>query len=246
MMFIPTEWLLASALVAIYLFDSAHFLCIGEAVIATRLGSLRALSFGSSFEVGGRRPYVPNPFTPCWPELRAEWDMSGHSRTAPDMVTAEMTSRLRVLEPIGWLSTACAVLMVIVAPIALVTGQDRIFVIAAVLCFLIAAVASVGVLRRRRVLGLSVWQAVSIIAVAMVCLPCSGNLARAVSIQRCWTLPASELPSLGFDTARIPGIEGDLRELLARAQRLLPEDSAEHRVVSAQLKLVEASLNERE
>jgi hypothetical protein len=244
-MFIPTEWFLASALVAIYICDSAHFLYIGEAVIATRIGSLRLLSFGSSFEVGGRRPYLPNPFVPWWPELRVQWDMSGLSRTAPEQVAAEMKSRLRALEPIGWLSSACMVLIVIVAPIALVTGQERAFVTAAFLCFVIAAVACFVLLRRRSVLGLSVWQAISLIAVAMVCLPCSGNLARAAANQRCWTLPASELPSLGFDAARIPGIERELRDLLARTQRLLSEDSAEYRLVGAQLKLVEERLNER-
>ena len=34
---------------------------------------------------------------------------------------------------------------------------------------------------------------------ALVCLPCAANLARAVSTHRRWTLAASDLPALGFD-----------------------------------------------
>lgn len=244
-MFVPPEWLLASALIAVYLFDSAHFLCIGEAVISTRFGSPRRLSFGSSFELGGRRPYVPNPLTPCWPELRVEWDTSGHGLTASEQVRTEMKQQLQAARPIGWLAAACTGLIVIVAPLALVTGHERAFVASALLCVVCAVPACVLVLRRRTNLGLSSWQAVSLIVVTLVCLPCSGNLARAVSIHRRWTLPASELPFLGFDTSRISSIETELREMLARAQRLWSEDSTEYRLVNAQLKLLDARLNER-
>jgi hypothetical protein len=242
----PTEWLLAAALVAVYLFDSAHFLCIGEAVVVTRRGSLRQLSFGSAFELGGRRPFLPNPLAPLWPELRIEWDVTGDCRAAPAQVKAEMESRLRTLRPIGWLSALCAVLIVVIAPIALVTGSERAFVTAALLCVLSAAVACCALLYRRKNLGLSAWQTVAVIVVTMICLPCSGNLARTLAVQRRWTLPASELPSLGFDAARIPGIEGRLQEILARAQRFCSEDSVEYRLVGAQLKLVRSRLNERQ
>lgn len=230
---------------AVYLFDSAHFLRIGEAVVMTRRGSLRQLSFGSAFELGGRRPFLPNPFAPLWPELRIEWDLSGQCRTTPAEVKAEMESWLRMLRPIGWLSALCAILIVVVAPIALVTGSEQAFVTAAMLCVVSAAVACCAVLYRRRNLGLSAWQTVSVIVVAMVCLPCSGNLARTLAMQKRWTLPASELPSLGFDAARIPDIEGRLQEILARAQRFWSEDSVEYRLVGAQLKLVTSRLNAR-
>ena len=230
---------------AVYLFDSAQFLRIGEAIVLTRHGSLRHLSFGSSFELGGRRPFLPNPFVPLWPELRVEWDMSGRCQATPEQVRAEMESRLRALRPIGRLSALCAILIVIVAPLALLTGSERAFVIAALLCVISAAIACCVVLYRRKHLGLSAWQTFALIAVGMVCLPCAGNLARAVAIQKRWTLPASELSLLGFDTIRIPGIEVRLREMLARTQRLLPEESAEHRLVVAQLKLVASRLDEQ-
>jgi hypothetical protein len=242
----PTEWLLSAALVAVYLFDSAHFLSIGEAVVVTRRGSPRQLSFGSAFELGGRRPFLPNPFAALWPELRIDWDVSGHCRATAAEVKTEMESRLRMLRPVGWLSAACAILIVIVAPVALVTGSERAFVAAALLCVVSAATACCTVLYRRRNLGLSGWQTASIVFVAMICLPCSGNLARAVAMQKRWRLPASELPALGFDAARIAGIEARLEEILARAQQFLAEDSAEYRLVGAQLQLVRSRLNERQ
>jgi hypothetical protein len=243
-MYMPTEWLLAGALVAIYLFDSAYFLRIGEAVAVTRRGSVLRLALGSSFEVGGRRPYLPNPFTPGSPALRIDWDMSGHSGANPDAVSAEMTARVRLTAPIGWLSTVCAFLMALVAPLALVAGQQQLFVIAAVLCLLLTAAASILLLRRRRALGLSVWQAVSLIVIAIVCLPCAGNLARAVAAQRIWTLPAAQLPRLAQGAAARRVTETTLRDLLARTQRLLPDESTEYRTVSEQLKLLEAAVSE--
>ena len=241
----PTEWLLSAALVAVYLFDSAHFLSIGEAVVVTRRGSPRQLSFGSAFELGGRRPFLSNPFTPLWPELRIDWDISGHCRATAAEVKTEMR-RLRMLRPVGWFSAACAILIVIVAPVALVTGSERAFVAAALLCVVSAAIACCTVLYRRSNLGLSAWQTASVVFVAMICLPCSGNLARAVAMQKRWRLPASELPALGFDAARIAGIEARLEEILARAQQFLAEDSAEYRLVGAQLQLVRSRLHERQ
>ena len=53
----------------------------------------------------------------------------------------------------------------------------------------------------------------------MICLPCSGNLARTLAMQKRWTLPASELPALGFDAARIAASRARLQEILARAQQ---------------------------
>ena len=243
-MYIPTEWLLAGALVAIYLFDSAYFLRIGEAVVVSRGGSVLRLTFGSPFELSGRRPYLPNPFTPGWPALRIDWDMSGHPCPSPEAVSAEMISRLRLVAPIGWLSTVCAFLIVLVAPLALIAGQQQVFVIAAVLCLLLAVAASILLLRKRRPLGLSVWQAVSLVVIAIICLPCAANLARAVSAHRIWTLPAAQLPRLAPRVAERRVTEIALRELLARTQRLLPDESTEHRVVSAQLNLLEAAVNE--
>ena len=103
-----------------------------------------------------------------------------------------------------------------------------------------------GALSKKESWSFGVADCPSIVVVAMICLPCSGNLARAVAMQKRWRLPASELPALGFDAARIAGIEARLEEILARAQQFLAEDSAEYRLVGAQLQLVRSRLNERQ
>jgi len=84
------------------------------------------------------------------------------------------------------------------------------------------------------------WQAVSISAVALICLPCSGNLGRATAIKRRWTAQASDLPDLGFEVTERAVNEGKVREMLTRAQRLCAEGTMEYQLVTAQLKQLEA------
>jgi hypothetical protein len=237
------EWLLAGALVAIYVLDSIHFLRIGEAVVSTRPASLRGLSFGSVFELGGRRPYLPNPLTPWRSELRVDWSTSVQGSTS-EQIALEMRQHLRTLRPIGWFASACAGLIAVIAPLALVIGHEGAFAVSVLLCVLCALPACVLVIRRRQPLGLSGWQAVSVSVVALVCLPCSGNVARAAAIQRRWTVQATDLPRLGFEVDQRAGIESRVREMLMRAQRLWAEDSAEYRSVTSQLEQLEASPHE--
>jgi hypothetical protein len=242
-MYVSPEWLLAAGLVAIYLFDSVQFLQIGEAVVSTRRASLRTLSFGSSFELGGRRPYLPNPLTPWWPELLIDWTASSRG-PMPEQLTTEMRQHLRMVQPIAWFAAACAGLVAVVAPLALVGGDQEVFVACILMCLVCAVPGCVLVIRRRRFLGLTLWQAVSISAVALICLPCSGNLGRASAIKRRWTAQASELPDLGFEVAEKALNEGKVREMLTRAQRLCAEDTVEYQLVTAQLRRLEARPNE--
>jgi hypothetical protein len=242
-MSVPPEWLLAAGLIAIYLFDSVQFLQIGEAVVATRRASLRSLSFGSSFELGGRRPYLPNPLTPWWPELRVDWATVSRG-PAPEQITTEMRQHLRMVQPIAWFATVCAGLVVVVAPVALVRGNEGVFVACILMALVCAVPGCVLVIRRRKYLGLSLWQAVSISAVALICLPCSGNLGRATAIKRHWTAQASDLPDLGFEVTEKAANEGKVREMLTRAQRLCAEGTTEYQLVTAQLRQLEARPNE--
>jgi hypothetical protein len=238
-----TEGLLAIALVAIYLLDSMHFLCIGDAIVPTWAGRLQRVSFGSSFELGGRRPYLPNPLLPFFPPLRIEWDTAGQAVRPPSEAVSEMMRHLTAVRPLGWIAGACGALIVLVAPLALTLGQEQLFVASAILCFLFSAVAGALAITRRKALGLTLWQVSSMSLIALVCLPCSANFARALAAQHRWRLAASELPALGADAAQRASIRAALVRLLAEAQRLVPEDSAEHAVFREQLrKLQEPSV----
>jgi hypothetical protein len=242
----PPEWLLSIALVAIYIFDSAHFLRIGEAVISTGHGIPKGLSFGSSFELGGRRPFIPNPFTPWRPELRVDWSTSTRAQDASvELMGAQLQQQLREVQPIGWFATACTLFIAVLAPLALVTGQQNLFVINILCCVICAVPACTLVIRRRENLGLSLGQAVSLSVVALVCLPCSGNLARAASVHRRWTVGASELSKLGFNVGRRPMIDNLVRGMLTKVRQLWAEDSAEYQALTSQLKQLEAAAYER-
>jgi hypothetical protein len=235
--------LLALALIAVYVADSAHFLCLGEAIAITRGSRIRGMSFGWGFELAGRRPYIPNPLTPFWPELRLQWETSGVAGERPDEVVREIVPRLRALRAIGWLSGVAALLIVIVAPIGLLLGQDLVFVLAACACLLVTAVSGALLAKAREDLGLTRWQVASLSLVALVCLPCAGNLARAAALQRRWRLSASELPLLAPAEGR-DVVRRNLRPILLQAQQVSSEQSVEYRAIGQQLRLLEGSSDE--
>jgi hypothetical protein len=236
---LSTPILLASALVGVYLLDSMHFLRIGEALVLTRGPRLAGLSFGVAFELGGRRPYLPNPLTPFRADFRVAWDTSGATTDDARVVGEEMRSHLRAVRAVGWIGSLCAIPIVIVAPLALAFGEELIFLAAVTVAVLLAACGCLLVAVRRRSLGLSGLQVCSLTFIALVCLPCSPNLARAVSAQRKWTLAARDLPQLGFDAQRSSAIHGQILAALSSAQRYVAEESAEFKVIDEQIRYLQ-------
>ena len=240
-----TETLLALALVAVYVVDSAHFLSIGEALIRTRAGTPLVLSFGWPFELAGRRPFIPNPLTPFRPELRVQWTTASPGGSgAAEAVAVEMRAHLAAVRPIAWMATACATLIVAVAPLALSLGEEALFVAAALLALALSAAACTLIALRRRALGLAGVQLYSTILVAIVCLPCAANLARAIAAHRRWSVAAAELPALGFDPARLPAIRSRVREALDAARRIVDDDSPAHSALTEQLRLLEGGTSD--
>jgi len=235
---LPPEWLLAAALVAIYVFDSVHFLQIGEAVVSTRGASLTGLSFGSPFELGGRRPYLPNPLTPWRPDLRIDWNVSIQG-ARPEQINCEMRRHLEVVRPIAQIATMCAAFVAVAAPLALVSGYEVTFTVSILIGLLCAVTGCILVIRRRASLGLTLWQAISVSLVAVICPPCSGNLARATASQRHWALQASDIQNLDFAGPKKVISHAKVREMLTRALRLCAEDSAEYKSVATQLRQLE-------
>ena len=137
--------LLAIGLVAVYLLDSMHFLRIGEALVLARGSRLAGLSFGGSFELGGRRPYLPNPLTPCRVEFRLSWDTSGGATDDARLVGEEMRKHLRAVRTVGWTGTVCGIAIVLLAPLGLALGQEPMF-LAAVAVSVVAAVVESAVI----------------------------------------------------------------------------------------------------
>jgi hypothetical protein len=242
--FLGTNSVLAAALVAIYVLDSMHLLCIGEAIVRIRANKVRGVSFGSSFEWGGRRPYLPNPLTPFRPELRVEW--MGVPDISPPEALEQMRRHLRAIHALGGIATICAALIVGVAPVALVLGHDKIFVASAIASFLFAIAGCLLATLRRRELALTPWQLCSLSVVALVCLPCSGNFARALSAQRRWSIQAADLPALGADGPIEARVREKLLPILENARQIVDERSPEHRLLMEQLVRLQENRRERQ
>jgi len=114
-----------------------------------------------------------------------------------------------------------------------------VFLACALLSYLLAALAGALIVARRRALGLSPLQALALAAVGVVCLPCSGNLARAAAGRRRWLLAASEIPELGFSAPRAASVRRELAGSLRFAARFLEEDGAEARIIGDELARLE-------
>ena len=238
-----SQVLLALALVAIYLLDSAQWLSVGDAVLMTRGERLRRVSFGYAFELAGRRPFVPNPFTPFWPALRIQWT-SASPGVAPAAATAEMIAYLNATRQISRVAALAGLVIVLLAPALLAAGNAGLFVVAAGLAFVLALSACTLMVVRRKALGLSPYQVASLAVVALLCLPCAGNLGRAVLMQRSWTLTVSDIPSLGFDAAAGDSIRGAVSAFLSQVRRLFPEGTAEFNALTSQMRLLEGARRE--
>jgi len=241
---LDTNTVLAIAIVAIYLLDSMQFLCIGEAMVRLRGKEIRGVSFGSSFELGGRRPYVPNPLTPFWPDIPVDWVGQGDTTHSPVNVTEEMQGRLGAIRPVARLAGVGAAAIVGVAPAALISGQEKIFIASALAAFVCSIAVCFLIAGRRRDLGLTVAQVCSLCVVALVCLPCTGNVGRALAAKRRWNVQAADLPSLGADPAVQTRIRQALMPLLENARRRADEQSTEYRLLGEQLDRLRESPSE--
>ena len=232
------ETLLALGLIAVYLFDSMHFLRIGEAVVATRRSRLHALSFGSGFEFGGRRPFVPNPLTPFWPELRLDWVNGASGAEAARTCSDEMLDRASALRWVGVFSGACTASIVLGAPAALFAGMQLMFVACVGLCVVCELVAAGLLLRARKRLDLGLGQWLSLALIGLICLPCAGNLARAAAKARSWTLPAHQIARLQLAGCEAEALRIQVCEALLRARRFVDEESPDFHGLSEQLRLL--------
>lgn len=236
MMPIDADILLSVLLVGVYLVDSMHFLSIGDALITTRGRQLKALSFGSGFELGGRRLFLSNPFTPFWPDFRVEWDTTGAPVTSASEVAQTYSQHLLAVRPLQPLVGISGFFALVVAPISLALGFSIVFLAAVGVALLVSIAACVIVVARRAALGLTGGQAASVVFVALICLPCGPNLIRAVTRRRVWRVNAQDLPRLGFPESAVTAVSEQVRGALRHAQRFVAEEGKERQVIDAQLR----------
>ncbi len=233
-----TEQWLALGLIGVYLFDSMHFLRVGDAVVETRGRALKRVNFGWPFELGGRQPFLPNLLTPFQPAFRIEWDLAGGAVADVESASKQMQDVLVALRPIGWTSSACGLLIVLAAPVCLILAEQVWFLGAVAASVLVALLGCIIVIVRRKALGLDAKQLLSICFVALICLPCSANLARAVAGSRRWIFAARDLPRLGFEPADAITTCRLTVTALSNAKRYVAQESREFQVIDEQIRLL--------
>lgn len=171
------EVLLPVGAIAFYLFDAALMLYGNEMVLER--GSLWRGSLGLPAQIGGRRLYLPNPFTPQRLLFRVRWDRPAAGESAPLDVDAWQ----RAASPIGKVVALQAMLLLMVLPpVSILLGAGTLLLAVFVAFYALSLVALGLLLSRRDALGVSGRQAALLAAESLLCAPFALNLVRKISL----------------------------------------------------------------
>jgi hypothetical protein len=232
------EVLLPLGAVGFYLFDAVVLLYGDELALELRHGRWSS-STGSRMQVGGRRPYLPNPFAPGALTFRVRWNVASNHHDDGGRVATDLWERLR---PIRIVVTVQALLLLCaLAPIsiALGAGTPLLVLFAA---FYALTLVSLGLLfQRRGALGLTRRQCGWFALEALLCAPFAVNLVRKVSLARSDDVAWIELAQARFSAAERRAL---LQQVGTRIDEMLcveePASAAAER-----LEALRASLRER-
>jgi hypothetical protein len=176
-----TESLLALALVAFYVQDSALLLYADELVV-TLAGRRWQLSLGNT-ELGGRYLFVPNPLLPGRVLFRAAWLEGGERRDAAS--PGELQVFIAHTRVLGVGCTALGVLLLVALPLALLQYPNTELLLA----LLVSAYAAIAFLlgymvHFREALQLSRKEVASLVLDSLLCPPHAINLVRKLGLAR--------------------------------------------------------------
>lgn len=176
------EVLLVLLAVGLYLHDSLLLLNVNEAMLIRGPRGPWMAAFGSRrWRLGGREPFLPNPFAPHRQTYRLMWRMDAEPDAAPAAPTAFDASIAR-LAPFVWSSwTALFVLL----PLGLFTRAGPVASIAAAGILYVGNIAALVMVRRSRdALGLTGPQFRLLAFECLACPPYAVNLVRRLSRMR--------------------------------------------------------------
>ena len=169
------ELLLAVALVALYLQDSASLLHFDEVLVAGGRRGWR-VSTGSGLEVRGRFLFVPNALLPMQTLFRASWLHPADG--APEDPEA-LASFAKSLWPIRIGCVLAGIALLVALPALLLASRDPWWLLAALGAGYLAIAAMLAVLfARRGSLGLDGHRFASLAAESLLCPPHAVNLYR--------------------------------------------------------------------
>jgi hypothetical protein len=223
--------LLAAALPAVYLIDAVQWLQRGECAIEWRGERPARFGFGPRWTLAGRRPWLPLPFVSsvAW---RVRWRLADEGADRRDGVFAE---RAKAAAPVARLSTVNAVTVALVAPLLLLAGEDRAFVWAVVASVALTLASATLAYARRAALGCTAAQIAGTAAIAIVCLPCGGNFARALVGRAHGTLAVPDWITSHLQGESRQRALASVREELEQERGYADEDSPQRRSLDAAL-----------
>jgi hypothetical protein len=172
---ISTELLLALLIVGFYLKDSLLLLRADEAVFVRGLRRWHAGFGARGFKLGGREPYLANPFTPHVPVYRLAWSMPGAPVAAASR-PLQAPAQLAWLAPFAWVAW---LLLFVAIPATVLAHLGTMSTLAAVLLLYLDIAAGLVVLFvLRKPLGIG-GRAYALLAFeCLVCAPYAANLVR--------------------------------------------------------------------
>lgn len=235
-MILHDGWLLLGGVVALYLYDSALLLYHNELVLVSRRGGCR-VSGGSAFELGGRRVFLPHPFSPHQPLFRLSWPARGvfEGDALPNR-SLRVRVALTVLTP--WM-LLLLVLFVSGLFCLLFISNDAMALLAWVVAIYgVIVVTLLHVYRYRKALNLSRRAVAAIALDAMLCAPFALNIVRKISLRQHADVDlraaAMRLPPAALgDLSRI------LRERIQVSRGFMEPDSAVSQALAAYLNHIE-------
>ncbi|WP_202839594.1 hypothetical protein [Luteimonas saliphila] len=175
------EILLAVALVALYLQDSALLLHFDE-VLVEGGGRGWRVSTGSGLELQGRFLLVPNPLLPMRTRFRASWLRAG---TTPAETADSLARYARTLWPVRIGSALTGVVVLGAMPYSLLGSRDPLQLLAALAAAWLLIIAMFACLAlRRATLQLSRRQLGKLALESLLCPPHAINLYRRLCAMR--------------------------------------------------------------
>jgi len=193
----PIEVLLPLGAVAFYLFDASVMLCGDELALEWHARRWR-VSGGLDVLLGGRRLFLPNPFTPHALLFRVRW---GEDAAEPGSDVYPRLEQLdRALAPVKIPVVALAVILFgVLPPVSWYYGAGAALLAVFGAAYVLVGAALVLLFRRRTALGLSPRRYAGLALEALACAPFAINLVRKVSMSQSQCLHVESLAAGHFD-----------------------------------------------
>ncbi len=232
------EVLLPVGAVALYLYDSAQAL-YGDELLLERRGRGWRASAGGALLLAGRRPCLPNPFTPGSSLFRVRWDRPNDDGT---LGAGDVDAWCGALRPLrGIVLAQLALLVGVLPPVSVALGAGTLLLGVFALYYLLSLLALAVLVSRRRELGLATRQLWLLAFESLACAPFAVNLLRKVSLSQSARLRWLEVASTEFDDAARRRLGAVISASIAAA--LAVEDAGTPG--AARLASIRASLGDR-